>query len=301
LQQYQNMYAQGVEANDRRYADLLNSWNLMQEQLIGQEGIYTQALDTYRGALADYERMQGSGLGTLGRSVAYQENQLGGAQQGWTRRFQDIMGEIGRPGVVPYGTETAGPNASFGAQAQVDLMNRYAGERAAAQQNLTNRGLSNTTVQMAAQRGLAQQETAELNRLRDDQLRTWAQQYGGLSADALSAQERITGQLAGAYADYAGAQERMGMDVYNARLGASDAIGIYGDRVAGIMQGIMGEMRDREDTYPTLGELSNAFLQFSYPQGTGGGLGGIDGVTSGGYAGGGGGAVAGGGTGAKAP
>lgn len=119
----------------------------------------------------------------------------------------------------------------LGAQGRADLQTQYAQQRSKADQDLTSRGLGNTTVRSSVMGGLGDRESAELRRYDE-----------GLRGQKIALQSQLWGDTLGSKRD-----------------------------VAGVAQQLTGEpldvVRSRTDNTPSLADLMNMILNASATEG----------------------------------
>lgn len=213
-------------ANEQRYEDIKAGYGDLYERTQGQIN-----------DLSARDQEIVSGYGDRFDTLMNTANQLSQEDRSlidaYSAREQQLMGLIGQ----------------YGEGARDDIMRKYAGERSRSDQDMINRGLGNTTVREAVQRGLTEDEE-RANRRLDEQLSDREFRYGSqISADTLGAAERVSerdnqrflGYGSQWSQDYLNAQEREATRYGDRMLQASD-----------IGKGMLDFMERRTDAGPDI-------------------------------------------------
>lgn len=157
----------------------------------------------YQDLLSGYQNISDTQLGSTS-PYSY-----GSIYQGYQNREQDLSAMFNQ----------------YGQQAATDISNVYDQQAASAEQDLTSRGLGNTTIQSSVSQGLASSEAQDLSRLQEE----LAQMNVGL-------QSQWTG------------------DTLNAQTG-------YANAATGLLGAQYGVMERRTDVAPSLADIANLSLQ----------------------------------------
>lgn len=156
------------QANETRYQDILEGYQNRQSE-------YEPALNRALGRVTE-------GFSDLTGLAGDLRGDLAGVTQGYQDRFERNMGHL----------------EGFGSQMREDIDRRMEQARARQRGTLVSAGLGNTTVQTAADRGIAETGSAEQRRLGEQLARLRLETDSALSGDALAAQEREATQGFGA-------------------------------------------------------------------------------------------------------
>lgn len=191
------------------------------------DAVATSAADRQAGVLGRYD--------TVGTAYG---NALDGVVEGYTNRENAVMGNFNQ----------------YGDQARNDILNRYSQQRESADQDLTSRGMGNTTVRSSVMSGVNSQQAQDVGRFDQDLSRQRADLLGSLRGDKLAAQSAAVQGKADFGAGGANLQSQLWNDTNAAQTAAAQGkmqVGQYGVDLLG---GLRGNVLDAQ-TAATTGKL----------------------------------------------
>lgn len=132
----------------------------------------------------------------------------------------------------------------LGNRARTDLGQRYTAARGAADNDLTTRGLGNTTVRNSVMSGIGSQENQDFQRLEE-----------GLRREQLGYSTQLSG-------DYLQSLLASAAQNYQAQSQAAGARTAFGQQYAQLAAGPLGVMERRTDVAPNISDMVNLAMQF---------------------------------------
>lgn len=240
------------QANIARYYAGLGLLDDARENLYGPGGLYDQLSDRYRGMEADVAARLAQADRVAQEAAASGDQERAALAQGYLNRQDTVLDMI----------------AGLGAQERQDTANRYTQARRAAAQNLTSRGLGNTTIGNAIDQSITRAENDEFRRLEDNLSREQAGFAADLSGEALTGIQSLLLQQEGLsqqYADQLARSAEQWRSTLGLGLGYSqDVAANYGQDVADTA----GFIAAREDSAPSFQDI--AAIAQSYGENLGG-------------------------------
>jgi len=244
LQEYQDKYVEGRGVNEARFWDVMNGYSNLAGGLLGSNGLYSNILRNWAGTEGDYVQGQNAAMATRQGAAQGLQNAANDNTELWKQRYTSIMDLYN----------------GLGQQQLGDMNNRYAAQQAKADQQMQSRGLGNTTVKQSVQRGIGAEQEADARRLNEALTMNRIDAAGKLSGDWLTSMERNMGTLTNQANQFADAQTRYAQDLVGVRQAGSGLQQKYGEVYSNMYQNLIGEIKDRTDEYPSLGELGNLML-----------------------------------------